>query len=225
MRLPAALVSVALVLCGPVAAQELIPSPPLAAGIEALPRLDGRTATARRANSALQALDDLHLGFLICDDGSMENSSRRIEVLADGPDFLSFLIQIGGLCRGAAHPWFELQIVNFDLTSGRQTELADHLPESWIEAGDPVYPLYDLYLAALGQDVTEECRETLADALTERRLRFDLGLDTRTQALAVLPVGLPQVAKGCGNVAGLDPDTLRRAGFGPRLIKAVRGQP
>ncbi|MGL4234874.1 hypothetical protein [Tabrizicola sp.] len=144
--------------------------------------------------------------------------------MTDGPDFLTFLIEIGGECEGAAHPWWDVQIVNFDLKTGQQTGLLEYLPEAWVETGDPTEPLFDIYVSAAGPNLTDECLESLTFALTKQYLRFDIGLDTRTQTLLILPVGLPHVEIGCVEPVGAKPDALQKAGFDPRLVKAIGDQ-
>lgn len=202
----------------PAAAQDLIPQPPMAEAVASLPRVDGN----RRANAALQALDDLHLGFLICDDGSLDGSSRTIQPTSTGPEVLTFLIDLGSECQGG-QPWLERQIVSFDLASGRQTDLTDYLPADWIGTGTPEFPLYDLYLATLGPQLSDDCRQGLERAMTDGRLRFDIGPDSGQQRLLVLPVGLPPADAACAVPAGVDAATLAAAGFAPNLIRAVRG--
>ena len=49
-------------LAAPLAAQELVPSLPLAPNVEALPRLEGDTAIAGQINATLQMLDDQDFG-------------------------------------------------------------------------------------------------------------------------------------------------------------------
>ena len=135
----------------------------------------------------------------------------------------------GGLQFGEANSLLKTlvesgrQIVSFDLASGRQTDLTDYLPADWIGTGTPELPLYDLYLATLGPQLTDDCRQGLERAMTDRRLRFDIGPDSGQQRLLVLPVGLPPADAACAVPAGVDAATLAAAGFAPNLIRAVRG--
>jgi hypothetical protein len=78
----------ALLLCAPASADPLIPSPPLAPEVAALPRLAGDTATAGFINDALEDLDRRHLALVTCDGGTSDQPYRAVETLSEG--YLSF---------------------------------------------------------------------------------------------------------------------------------------
>lgn len=210
------------VLAAPVAAETLTLLAPVAENVAALPRLTGDTETSRRINLALDELDTSQLFAITCDDDNLEDAFRSVEILSDGPAYLSLIITTGGYCAGAAHPWGSVQIVNFDLASGKETSLTEYLPVGWSNDGRMTVPLLDFYLANLDRnDLSEDCLDSLSSVGQEGSLWFALGIDTASHRLVLLPDGLPYVASGCEAAAWIEANALRRAGFDPRLVRAL----
>lgn len=207
-------------LVAPLMAQDLVPSPPLAANVEALPRLDGDTAIARQINATLQMLDDQDLQSVTCDGEDSEYASRSVKVLSGGPEFLSMLLSSGGACDGANYPFSDTEILNFDLETGSQADLLQFLPDGWAErinANDPDDdPLLSLYLEMASEEIRDQCLDTL-----EGPISFEFGLDGQEDRLVILPDGLLNNELGCENEVFVPVDRLKVEGFHPRLIKAL----
>lgn len=205
----------------PLRAEGLVSAPPLAPDVEALPRLSGDTEIVQRVNDALQNRDDVDNGIATCDGENPEGAFRSVDILAEGAEFLTFIIEVGGYCEGAAHPWSERHIVNFDMRTGNETDLMEYLPRTVAEEADPADALLKLYVDGAGDDLPEDCLDALTFAKDQRQLWFDLGLDLKSQALLLLPQGLPYVASGCESEVGLSIDRLQEAGFDGKLIRAL----
>jgi hypothetical protein len=207
-------------LAAPLAAQELVPSPPLAPNVAALPRLGGDTAIAGKINATLQMLDDQDLQSVTCDGEDAEYAFRSVKVLSDGPEFLSVLLSSGGACEGANYPFSTTDLLNFDLETGSQTDLLPLLPEGWadrINADDPDDdPLLALYLDMASEEIRDQCRDTL-----EGPISFEFGLDEQGGQLVILPEGLLHIELGCENAVYVPADRLKAAGFHPRLLTAL----
>jgi hypothetical protein len=222
MWLRAGAVAVAWLLAGSMAtAQDLIETPALGPDIAALPRLAGDGAIAAEVNAQLQALDEGDLDAVNCSGDSVsEGPSRTVEVLSDGPEFLSFLISKGTYCEGAAHPWWSQRIVNFDLETGQQTDLREFLPQGFAQADGRDDPMAVLFLNAVG-DIPGECVGAYARAIREGYLQLDLGLAKSQGALMLWPGGLAYVETPCLDVAYVPLARLAEAGVDARLLKAL----
>lgn len=214
-----------LALAAPVGADPLVPSPPLAPDVAALPRLADDTDLSEVINDSLDEIDQRHLNLVTCDSGTPNDPYRSVEVLSDGPDLLSFHITLGGYCEGAAHPFTLNQVVTFDLATGLRTDLSDLLPPAWSASDSAAAHLLDLYRAHQQTPLTEDCQKILASLMAEGDLRFDLGPDTRSQRLLLQPIGLSHVALSCDYEAWVPLAQLRAAGFHPRLVETLSGSP
>lgn len=214
---PLPLPLLALLAAGPALA-ELIPSPPLAPDVAALPRVAGDGAVPQAVNVALERRDAKDLDAVNCFGGTRSDGPfRSVEILSDGPDFLSFFITIGASCEGAAHPWSTTTTLNIDLETGRQTDLREFLP---FPGDDPDASLAVLFLNAV-DDLPGECLDAYAQAFREGWLGFDLGLAEARGALVVWPKGLAYPQTPCLDVAYVPVARLREAGFDGRLTDAL----
>jgi hypothetical protein len=196
---------------------EVLPQPPLAPDIAALPRLAGDGDIAARVNDQLALLDQRDLEALLCYGGLAEDPFRTVEVLSDGPEFLSLMIATSGYCQGAAHGWWGQRIVTFDLATGAETDLHDTLPFPPSLTDDS---LAVLFLNTVG-DLPGECVVAYAAALRDGFLGFDLGLSEAEGALVLWPRGLAYVETPCLDLAFVPLERLREAGFDPRLIRTL----
>jgi hypothetical protein len=202
-------------------AQDLIESAPLGPDIAALPRLAGDGAIAAKVNAQLQALDEGDLDAVICSgESASEGPSRAVEVLSDGPEFLSFLISMGTYCAGAAHPWWSQRTLNFDLDTGQQTDLREFLPQGFAQTDGDDDPMAVLFLNAVG-DLPGECVGAYARAIREGYLQLDLGLVQSQGALLLWPGGLAHVETPCLDAAFVPLARLTEAGFDARLLSAL----
>ena len=210
----------------PGGAETLTQPPPLAPDVAALPRLTGDSAVAARINASLHDLDQTQHYAITCEDENPDGAYRSVQVLSDGPAFLSLLVITGGACPGAAHPWGQADTVNFDLSTGRQTDLMPFLPTAWTDPGPPEAKIFDLYLDNLDAATLEDgCLDDLISAAEGDRLWYLLAIDTGQQRLMILPDGLAHVASGCEQPAWIPVDLLRASGFAPRLVGAALGRP
>ncbi|TAG09541.1 MAG: hypothetical protein EAZ40_18060, partial [Rhodobacterales bacterium] len=181
----------------PLAAQDLVASPPLAPNVEALPRLAGDTAIAKQINATLQLMDEQDLQSVTCEGQDPENASRSVKVLSNGPDFLSILLSSGGACEGASYPFSMNELLNFDLETGSQTDLLQFLPDGWADMINTDDPDADLLLGLYLEIAGEEGRDQCEDILMNTSIGFELGLSEQEGQLVILPDGLLHIELGC----------------------------
>jgi hypothetical protein len=223
------MIRAAAVLCAMAAApalgQELLPSPPLQPDIMALPRLAGNSPAIQQINTELQRLDDVDLKVLNCYYGSRSDDPlRSVEVLSDGPEFLSLLIATSTFCEGAAHPWSEQKIVTFDLETGKTTELHEYFPPAWGTVEHPE-DLLSIYFLNLLDDLPMDCVPAYARAVRNAWLYFDLGVSKADRALILWPSGVAPVESHCLQAIHVPVEQLLDAGFHGKLIDALSPKP
>lgn len=203
------------------AAQMLIPSPPLAPDIAALPRLNGDGVGFSDINALLDMLDARDLDALNCyGSAAPDGPFRTVEVLSDGPEFLSFQIDNSTYCEGAAHPWWHRKIVNIDLATGQETDLRAFLPRSFMPSGEPVDPLVVLFLNTVAE-LPGECVSAYGWALQNGYVQLNLGLVEAKGALMLWPDGLAYADTPCLDAALVPSAKLKEAGFDGRLMQAL----
>lgn len=221
MSRAAALLGAVVAASAPAFSQDLLPSPPLQPDIAALPRLAGETPAIRQINDELQRLDAFDLEALNCYGGSRSDGPfRSVEVLADGPEFLSLQIANSTYCEDAAHPWWEQKIVTFDLEDGHTTQLLEYLPFYWGTADNPQDLLSLFFINSVG-DLPMECVLTYARAIRDSTLFLELGVAKAERALIIWPVGLPHVESPCLEAAFVPVERLVDLGFHGKLIDAL----
>lgn len=214
-----------LALSPPTVAQDLLASPPFATNIAALPRLAGDGAVARMVNAELVKLDTRDLEELNCYYGTRSDGPfRAVEVLSEGPDFLSIFITTSTYCEGAAHPWTMERIVNFDLETGLQTDLRSLLPDTFQSADNQSEMLSVLFLTNVA-DLPGECVLAYAYAIRRGYLNFDLGVAKTKRAMMLWPDGLSYADTPCLDAALVPAEGLREAGFDARLVAALIPSP
>jgi hypothetical protein len=217
----------ALWLASPAAAQNLpeVTSPaPLADQIAATPKLVSTTPQAAEINETLAAFDAGSLEELTACDGA----SRAVQVLLRSAKFYSMVVDEGGMCSGAAHPFFNHWLITFDMTSGQPLFWDQFLPETLLQTDRPDYDkdyplrrpaLQALYLGHIAQN--PDCAEVYGDAMN-----FNFALDAKAQALLMAPVGLPYAVTACAETAQIPLAEMRSLGLDARLISALEsGQP
>jgi hypothetical protein len=218
MKLVVASLGLMLATVVPATAQDIESSPDLAPDIAALPRLVGESAAVQRINDQLALLDQRDFETVSCGDpGRAQDPVRTIEILADGPDFLSVMITSGGYCEGAAHPWWTQSIANFDLKTGEATDLRQYFPQAW-QGSDET--LFLLFINTVGE-LSGECLQAYTALSRDEFYSFDLGLAETEAALVILPVGLPYIDSPCVMTAYVPATRLAEAGFGSRLVQAL----
>lgn len=202
-------------------AQELLQGPPLQPDIMALPRLVGDSPAIRQINDELERLDAFDLEALNCYYGSRsDNPLRTVEVLSDGPQFLSLLIDNSAFCEGGARPWWEQKIVTFDLAAGKATKLHEYFPPSWGNA-EHADDLLSIYFINLVDDLAMDCVPAYARTIRTGYLFFDLGVSRSERALVLLPSGLAPVESACLEALYVPVEQLVEAGFHGKLIDAL----
>jgi hypothetical protein len=207
-------------------AQSLTLPPDVAPWVAALPVVNGDTPAATRINAALADLDRTQQFAMTCEGLDPEGAYRTVEILSDGPAFLSLLVTIAGACEGASYPWSEVHSLTFDLSTGNGIDLMDYLPPGWRDPGPPDPQLFALYLDHVDQTKLEEdCLDALIRAAEAGWLSYLLGIDTPSRRLMIQPDGLLQVESGCEEAAWIPAEALRAAAFEPQLVAAVQGQP
>lgn len=217
----------ALCLASPAAAQNLpeLTSPaPLAANIDATPKLMLTTPEAAKINASLSAFDTLGLQEIL----ACEGAARSIRVMARSAEFYSFYFTESGMCAGAAHPFFTQALVTFDLSTGSPANWAKLLPESLLQTDavddDEARPLRSdalntLYKAHL--EPNPEC-----DAAYAYPLAFTFALDAATKSLAMAPDALPYAETACAETALIPLAKIKSLGLDPRVITALEtGKP
>lgn len=202
-------------------AQDLLTTPPLATHVAALPRLAGNSSVAHKVNAELDKLDARDLAAVDCNaDRQTGQPFRSVDVLSDGPDFLSLRISTGAWCERAAHPWALTEIVTFDLRAGKETDLRNLLPGKPKPVEDQNDLLFVLFLNSV-DDLPGDCAATYATNMRAGYLTFDLGLDEANRALVLWPHGLAYVDQPCLDLAHVPVDRLTEAGFDRRLTDAL----
>ncbi|OZA07557.1 MAG: hypothetical protein B7Y02_13750 [Rhodobacterales bacterium 17-64-5] len=207
-----------LVASGQAHAQTVTSIPPLGADIAASPRLVGEGAVIAKVNAALARRDQRDLDAITCFGGKPDGPFRTVEVIADGPEFLSLIIRNSSYCAGAAHPWWSQEILTFDLETGSETDLLPYLPAAF--GTDPQEELAVLFLNTVA-DLPGDCVQVYTWALRDGHLRFDLGVVKAESALMLWPSGLAYVDRPCLDTAYVSMARLQEAGFHAKLIRAL----
>jgi hypothetical protein len=209
----------------PALGQELLPSPPLQPDVTALPRLAGNSPAIQKINAELKRLDEFDLEALTCyHTDQPENSARSVEVLSDGPEFLSLMISNSTYCAGTDRSWSEQKIVTFDLEAGETTKLHEYFPPSWGTA-EHSEDLLSIYFINLVDDLPMDCVPAYARAVRTGYIFFDLGIAKAERALVLWPSGLAPVETPCLEAIHVPVDQLVDAGFHGKLIDALTPAP
>ena len=205
-----------------VTAEDLLSDQKLSLSLDAFPTLKLAKNIEESVGAALEDLSKKYLGYASCDGGTAEDFGTSVEVLSDGPEFLSFVIYADGYCEGAAHPWHSAETVNFNLETGRRTELIEFLPEEWHHDDDAEDTLRVVYFNFVG-DLPGECAETYATAFREGYLQLQIGLDEVRSELVLQAHGLAYAESFCLDEARVPIKWLEGAGFHRKLIRALSG--
>lgn len=205
----------------------LIEHPPLAPGIEALPRVAGTNAAIQRMNARLDQLDAAALADAkACNTTPPESDfSRWIEMPFTGPDFLAFVVHFDVFCTGAAHPQQARIPLVFDAATGLETDLRDMFPGTLLppvpEPGPASHFLFsaqlnDIYLA-LYRDMPETCHGPVAD----NKGWFQIWPDAAAGGLVLWPAGLSHAEQACAEAVILTVARMRSLGFDDALTQAL----
>ena len=203
-----------------VAAEDILSDQKLSLSLDAFPTLKLAKNIEERVGAALEDLNKKYLGYASCDGGTPEDFGTSVEVLSDGPEFLSFVIYAGGYCKGAAHPWHGAETVNFNLETGQRTELSEFLPEEWRHGDHAEDTLLLVYLSFVGS-LPDACSDTYARAFRDGYLGVQLGLDEARGELVLDAYGLAYAATNCLDEARVPVTWLEQEGFHGKLIRAL----
>jgi hypothetical protein len=221
---------------------QLAPSPAVAPGIEAFPRLiaspDDRAA--QRIDRALAHGNDrvrhAAQSCLHTSDSPAGNKpwwNRTVSVTMRGPGYLSMVAADDWYC-GGAYPNTEQQALVYDLRTGAPLNWKRLLPASLAAAtatdtagdGTTIGTVSSPALAVLyiktvvGQsDAPEDCKQVLTDPSLS--LNFMLWPDATHDGLALAPFGLIHAVAACGPAAVLPTATLRKLGVDAKLLDAI----
>ncbi|MBV8474120.1 MAG: hypothetical protein JO107_02430 [Hyphomicrobiales bacterium] len=203
---------------------------PLAAGVDAFPKLSAHDAIAGKINAALVKLDQrVRKARAECFTSKDADWSRSISVTLRGPRFLSYLVADSMSC-GGPHPDASIFALVYDLKNGAPVDWAALLPKSLVErtslatAADGAAigvvaskTLTSLYVAGLGKDTDPDCKQ----ALSETDLDFVVWPDAEAKGLDIQTVSLPHVVQACADVVTIGVEKLRELGVAPSLIEAL----
>ncbi len=213
-------------------AAELKPSPPVAPGIAAFPRLAGPAgdAAADRINQALGRRDDkVRAAAKSCraEGGKGAEWSRRITATMTGPRYLSLVATDTWSC-GGAHPDSSTMALVYDLATGAPVNWIRLLPGvAGLQAdtdtvGDGTVvgrlsapALRDLYRAGGTKD--PDCVEALRDLDPA----FQLWPAAAEGGITLQPVSLPHAVAACGDPVTVPMPALRTLGVKADLLDAI----
>lgn len=202
---------------------ELVARPDLSEGVMAYPRLAPATPFANTINAALARIDKAQGGDE-CTTSGGPPYTRSIEVTAQGPRFVSFVVSEEWMC--GAHPEEQRSAFVYDLTTGKPVDWTKMLPprvagrasvsKGLIKVGTlSSAVLRQAYIA--GQDPSADCKPIYDDT----EFHFLLWPDARKHELVIDQNDLPHVAAACGGPIALSLAKLKALGVGKPLLDAL----
>lgn len=213
-------------------ALNLRPSPAIAPGVAAFPRLVAAPGdrAADRINQALGRADErVRRAAKDCrtQDGQKTDWTRTISVTMRGPHFLSLVAADSWFCGGAYPDSDQFPLV-YDLTSSAPVNWSRLFPTALVRktgtetAGDGTVvgtvsspELHGLYLK--GHNSSSECAEALADP----SLAFTLWPSARTAGITIQPFGLPHAVTACASDWTIPLSVLRKLNVRHELLDAI----
>lgn len=217
---------------------QLKPSPDIAQGIVAFPRLVAAAddKAAQRINHAFDKLDESARQeqkdcLANVDKPSDADYERTIWVTMQGPRYLGFLVNNSADC-GGAHPSVSLTALVYDLASGAPVNWQRLLPKAMVQgtstdtdvAGTTVgfvtsKKLQSLWLEAeaTANPIDSDCQ----DADNDPKLALSLYPDAKAGGLAVQPGDFPHVIQACADANVIPTATLRPLGVDAGLLDAI----
>lgn len=202
---------------------ELVAQPDLSEGVMAYPRLAPATPFADTINAALAKIDKAQGGDE-CTTSGGPPYTRSIEVTAQGPRFVSFVVSEQWMC--GAHPEEQRSAFVYDLTTGKPVDWTKMLPprvagkasvsKGLIRIGTlSSAVLSQAYIAGHGSSA--DCKAIYADA----EFHFLLWPDARKHELVIDQNDLPHMAAACGGPVSLSLAKLKAMGVGKPLLDAL----
>jgi hypothetical protein len=230
--LTAALVLIALT--SSASAMELTPSPAIAKGVAASPRLPADSPAARRIDQALDRADAWLRDAVkdcLADDSDPSNAewTRQVVVTMRGPRYLGLLAHDELNC-GGPYPDTGTLVLTYDLATGSPMNWAQLLPAAMVQAVGKddasegavtstlqSHALVDIYVKGLDQPIDPDCR----DVVSNPELSLVLWPDAKEDGVAVMPSSLPHVVAACGPDITIPTATLRQLGVDAGLLDAI----
>lgn len=214
----------------------LRPSPNLAKGVEAFPRLEGEGDAIKVINKALSAADATaakDARSCIKDAHGKAHWERRVDVTSLSPRFVSFVASSDYFC-GGAHPDTSNTALVFDLKTGTLADWTQLIPGATkpatdteaAAAGVELLPtirspkLEALFKAAASK--VDDCAEVMSQTNGEELLVWP---DAKTKGLAVTMPGLPHAVQVCGGPITIPLSDLQALNVDPALLEAIAAQP
>jgi hypothetical protein len=217
---------------------QLKPSPDIAKGIPAFPRLvaSDTDKAAQRINQAIAKRDAsarrMQKDCLAnVDKPSDADYERSIWVTMQGPRYLAFLVSDNADC-GGAHPDTSQMALVYDLASGAPVDWQRLLPKAMVQgtSTDTVTDgtvvgfvmsktLQELWLKAeaAAHPIDPDCK----DAVTDPKLQLTLYPDAKAGGLAVQPGDFPHAIVACADTNVIPTATLRPLGVNAALLDAI----
>lgn len=218
----------------------LTPRPPIAPGVDALPRISHPTGSRiGRINRALDA-DDARIRAALAEcrrdagKGTEAYWRRAVSVAMRGPRYLAISISDNTDC-GGAHPNQDIFALVFDLRTGRPVDWRHLLGKSLAgttsaDEADDETPLRvvaspeltGFFLAALAEGGNPECEADLR--AIPGPLHFIVWPDAKDDALELYSQDVPFVLGPCAGPASIPTPSLRKAGADPALLRALAAE-
>ena len=218
----------------PLAPVQLRPSPPVARGVDAFPRLVAPPGdqAAQRINQALtrrdaKVRDAVKQCHVLQKDGEW---GRWITVPMRGPHYLSLMARDDWNC-GGAHPDNSGMALVYDLRTGTPVDWKQLLPASMLEetitdtVGDGTViglvkskMLSELYVKSLtAQKTDSECLQYLADT----SLTFMLWPDAEQDGIVIEPSNIIHAMTACGDSVTISLPAGRALGIDAALLDDI----
>jgi hypothetical protein len=217
---------------------QLKPSPPIADGVPAFPRVVAAPddKAAARINNALAKLDALtRQAMKECRDNVQSPTDfdfeRTVTVTMRGPHYLSFYVGGSQDC-GGAHPDTGTSAFVYDLTTGSPVNWQRLLPKSMVQGtsldtdinGATIAfvtskTLQSLWLKA--ESATDPIDPDCQDSDNDPKLTLALYPDAKAGGLAAEPGDFPHVIQACADTNVIPTATLRPLGVDAGLLDAI----
>ena len=209
-----------------VTARWIIVSPPLAEGVDALPRLATRDAASGVINARLAEIDAAEeANWQPCADLAQSYRERQTEVTFAGPTYLSVLARGTLYCEGMPHPSPFVQALTFDRKTGAQVAWDSLLPSDLVEPPDAplVDPgqitgtlrLTDVYVAAHGA-LDDDCRTEISGRAHDFQIWMVAG------GVVLQPSDLAHAVLACADPVTLSGPHLDGLGLDGEVLAALR---
>lgn len=201
--------------------------PPLAKGVDSLPRLIGKPGNhaVARINLALARKD----AEIPCRTSRKDRTSyaRGVVVTMRGPRYLSVLTSENWFCGGPYPTDGENTALVYDLATGARADWKRLLPPELVQklidyndVGEGLVvsaALTARYIPSSTDDA--QCRSAIAH--WSGGLGFMLWPDARADGIAIQPKNLPHVVAACGPEVVIGARELRKLGVAPSLLDAI----